>query len=293
MRRFDYIRPATLGEAVGFLHSHGEEALVMAGGTAVVVMLSQGLVRPRYVVDLADLPQLRGVRALDGGGAHIGALTPVRAVERDSTILGGHAPLAEAASQVASVRIRNVATVGGSICYGDPQTDIPPALIALGAAVVVAGPRKSRTVEMERFFSGPYETALEPGELLTEVVLPPRPPGSAGCHLKFTVGSPENRPVANASVVVVVDPATQRFADIRVVMGAVGPVPVLATQAADLLKGERPDDGLIAEAARRASEQADPMEDLRGSVWYKHRIINVLVERALKCAVQRASGGEG
>ena len=289
MRRFDYIRPATLGEAVSFLQGHAEDALVMAGGTAVVVMLSQGVVRPRYVVDLAGLTELRGVRAQDGGGVRIGALTPVRTLERDPAILGGYALLAEAASQVAGVRIRNVATIGGSVCYGEPQTDIPPALIAMGAAAMVTGPQGERTVELEQFFSGPYETMLEPGELLTEVVLPARPPGSAGCHLKFTIGSPENKPVANTSVVMVVDPATQRCVDARVVMGAVGPVPVLATEAADLLKGERLDDGLIAEAARRASEQADPMEDLRGSVWYKRRIVKVMVARALECAWKRAS----
>jgi carbon-monoxide dehydrogenase medium subunit len=261
----------------------------MAGGTAVVVLLSQGLLRPRYVVDLSALSELQGVGALDGGGVRIGALTSIRVLERHPAIRGGHASLAEAASQVASVRVRNVATLGGSVCYGEPQTDLPPALIALGAMASVTGPGGARSLALDRFYRGPYQTALAAGELLTEVVLPPRPSSSGGCHLKFTIGPPENKPVANASVALVVDPATQRCANVRIVLGAVGPVPVLATGAGALLQGERPDGRLIGEAATRASEEADPTEDLRGSVWYKRRIVKVLVERALICAVERAS----
>jgi len=289
MRRFEYIRPTTLQETTNFLYEHAEDALVMAGGTAVVVLMSQGVIRPRYVVDLGRLPALRGLQLLDNGGVRIDALTSIRTLERDSFLTGRYSMLAEAASQVASVRVRNMATVGGSICYGEPQTDLPPALIAMGATVSIAGTQGTRTMELEKFFLGPYETALETGEVLTEVFVPSLQEGAAGCHLKFTIGSPGNKPVANASILIRLDPATHRCAEARIVMGAVGPVPTLATEAASLLKGEHPDDRLITEAARRASEQADPVDDLRGAVWYKRRIIKVLIERGLKCALRKAA----
>ena len=288
MRRFDYVRPETLDEAVGFLDEHGEDALVLAGGTAAVVLVSQGVLRPRYMVDLAGIPSLRDVQYRDGSGFRIGALTPIRSLERDPLPAQEFGLLADAASQVANIRVRNVATVGGSICYGEPQTDMPPALIAMGASVTIAGVRGTRTVKLEDFFYGPYETALEMGEVLTEILVPLPDRNSAGCHMKFTVGSPGNKPVANVSTQVLMDSDTGRVADVRIVMGTVGPVPALAAEAAALLRGELPDDNLIGEVAGRASEEADPIDDLRGSIWFKRRIVRVLVERGLRCALQKA-----
>ncbi|MDA1215465.1 MAG: xanthine dehydrogenase family protein subunit M [Chloroflexi bacterium] len=288
MTRFDYVRPSTVAEAVGLLEAHGDDALAIAGGTATVLLLQKRMLRPELVVDLGGLPGLTGVEQ-NGGGLRIGALTPIRAIERDAIVRGTHHLLAEAASQVAGVRVRNAATVGGSVCFGEPQTDLPPALLAMNATATIAGSQGSRDVPLEEFFLGPYETAREQGEVLTHLSVPTPVPGSGGCHVKFTMGSPENKPVANVSALVTVDASTRALADVRIVMGAVGGVPMLAHKANDTLKGERPSDALIAQAAVRASEEADPVEDLRGSVWYKRRIIKVLVERALRCAIERAN----
>ena len=286
MRRFEYVRPAGVQEAVRFLGEHPDDALVMGGGTAAVVLMSMGVLRPRYLVDLGGIAELEGARALDGGGLHLGALTTVRTLERDPGIRRAYGLLADAASQVANVRVRNMATVGGSVCYGEPQTDVPPALIALGATATLARTGGTRSVELGRFFRGPYETALEPGELLTGVSLPAPEPGSAGCHMKLTIGPPESKPVANASVLVRLEAG--RCVDARIVMGAVGPVPAAAEAAASRLLGEPPHDGLIAEVAAEASEGTDPRDDLRGPAWYKRRMMRVLVEKALRCALQHA-----
>lgn len=286
MRPFEYVRPTTVGEATDFLREHGDDALVVAGGTAAVVMMTLGVLRPDHVVDVGGVAELRGSRS-GGGGLHLGALTTVRSIERDPAIAGEYGLLADAASQVANVRVRNRATVGGSVCYGEPQTDLPPALIAMGASASIAADGRTRTVPLAAFFEGPYETVLEPGELLTEITVPQPEPGTFGCHAKFTVGSPENKPVANASVLVRLDDAG-RCAEARIVMGAVGPVPVVAEAAAALLAGEVPDAKLIAEVAARAADATDPMDDLRGPVWYKRRIARVLVERALSCALRKA-----
>jgi carbon-monoxide dehydrogenase medium subunit len=288
MTKFDYVRPSTVAEAVGLLEAHGDDALAIAGGTATVLLLQKRMLRPELVVDLGGLPGLTGVEQ-NGGGLRIGALTPIRAIERDATVRSSYGLLAEAASQVAGVRVRNAATVGGSVCFGEPQTDLPPALLAMNATATIAGSQGSRDVPLDEFFLGPYETAREQGEVLTHLSVPTPVPGSGGCHVKFTLGSPENKPVVNVSALVTVDASTGALADVRIVMGAVGGVPMLAHKANDTLKGERPSDALIAQAAARASEEADPIEDLRGSVWYKRRIIKVLVERALRCAIERAN----
>jgi len=288
MTKFDYVRPSTVAEAVGLLEAHGDDALAIAGGTATVLLLQKRMLRPELVVDLGGLPGPTGVEQ-NGGGLRIGALTPIRAIERDATVRSSYGLLAEAASQVAGVRVRNAATVGGSVCFGEPQTDLPPALLAMNATATIAGSQGSRDVPLDEFFLGPYETAREQGEVLTHLSVPTPVPGSGGCHVKFTLGSPENKPVVNVSALVTVDASTGALADVRIVMGAVGGVPMLAHKANDTLKGERPSDALIAQAAARASEEADPIEDLRGSVWYKRRIIKVLVERALRCAIERAN----
>ena len=291
MRPFEYVRPTTLGEATDFLSEHADDALVVAGGTAAVVMMTLGVLRPDYVVDVGNVRELAGSHA-DGGGLRLGALTTVRSIERDPAIAGAYGLLTDAASQVANVRVRNRATVGGSVCYGEPQTDLPPALIAMGAsASIVASTGTAsggtRTVPLANFFEGPYETVLQPGELLTEITVPQPEPGTAGCHAKFTIGSPENKPVANASALVRLDDRG-RCAEARIVLGAVGPVPVVAGDAAALLTGEVPDAKLIAEVASRAADATDPQDDVRGPVWYKRRIARVLVERALRCALRKA-----
>jgi carbon-monoxide dehydrogenase medium subunit len=287
MRRFEYIKPTSVQEAVKILADHPDDAMVMAGGTALVVMIDQGILRPDYVVDLGGLSDLQGQDS-SNGNLHLGALTTVRTLERDPQVKDRFGVLAEAASQVASVRIRNVATLGGTVSYGEPQTDIPAALIALNATATAVGTEGSREVAVEDFFLGPYETVLEPGEIVTKVSVPAPAPGTGGCHMKFTIGSPENKPVANASVLLRLD-SSGICEEVRIVMGAVGPVPLLATDAAAILKGDVLNETAFAAAAAKAAEESDPVDDLRGPAWYKRRIIRVLVERGLTWALSRAT----
>ena len=287
MRPFEYIRPATVGEASRILTERGDGAFVIGGGSAAVVMLRLGVVRPECVVDLGGVAALRGLEA--NGALRIGALTPIRALELDGSVRARWGLLAEAASQVANVRVRNAATVGGAVAYGEPQTDTPTALAALSATVRIAGgdPERERAVPIGDFYLGPYETVLAPGEIVAGVDVPAPPPHTGGAHLKFTIGSPENKPAANASALVTLDPASGECVAARIVMGAAGPT-LVAAQAAEGLIGDFPTPERIAEVAAASAEEADPMEDLRGPVWHKRRLLKVLTERALLCATQRA-----
>ena len=285
MRPFEYIRPASVAEAVNVLSERGEDAFVLGGGSAAVVMLRLGVVRPECVVDLGGIEEMRGLRR--NGGLHIGALASIRSLELDDGVRAAYPLLAEAASQVANVRVRNVATVGGAVAYGEPQTDTPTALTASRASVRIAGVSGERSVPIDEFYVGPYETVLEQGEIVSGIEVPEPPPHTGGSHIKFTVGSPENKPVANASALVTVDPASSVCVAARVVMGAAGPVPVVADAAGALL-GDEPSPERIKEIAAAAADEADPIEDLRGPEWYKRRILRIVVEQALTCALQRA-----
>lgn len=284
MRSFEYVKPTTVAETAAFLVDHADDALIMGGGTAAVVLLHLGVVRPRYVVDLSGVDALRQTTL--NGALHLGALVSVRSLELDRTIAQDYNLLSEAASQVANVRVRNAATIGGAVAYGEPQTDTPVALTALDAEIEIAGLGNTRYLPISEFYRGPYETVLEPGEFVVGVSVPKPSVNSVGCHMKFTIGSPENKPVANASALITLDPSSGKITGARLVLGAVGATPVLATSAAGLI-GEIPNDKLFAEIASQAAEETDPIEDLRGPVWYKRRIARVYVERALKCALQK------
>ena len=255
MRPFEYIRPTSVAEAVGALTERGEDAFVLGGGSAAVVMLRLGVVRPEVVVDLGGIEEMRGLRR--NGGLHIGALASIRSLELDDGVRAAYPLLAEAASQVANVRVRNVATVGGAVAYGEPQTDTPTALTASGAVVRIAGVSGERSVPIDEFYAGPYETVLEQGEIVAGIDVPEPPPNTGGAHIKFTVGSPENKPVANASALVTVDPSSGACTAARVVMGAAGPTPVVAN-AAGALVGVEASAERIAEVAAAAGGGGRP-----------------------------------
>ena len=286
MRDFEYAQPATASEASRLLAEH-DDALALGGGTAAVVLLHLGLLRPSLVVDLSGAAELRGIERRNGG-MRVGALTTIRALETSAAIAAAYPVLAEAASQVGSVRVRNAATIGGAVAYGEPQTDAPAALIALGAEVELSGGDSRRTMPLADFFHGPYETDLAHGEIVSAVSLPAPLARTGGCHAKFTIGSMEHKPVANASAVVTLD-ADGVCREARVVVGAVGPTPLVAERAASALLGAPIGEAGAREAARIAAEDAEPIDDLRGSAWYKRRIVRVLVERAVHRAAERAA----
>ena len=285
MHKFAYEQAGSVAEATRLL-TEEPDSLVLAGGTAAVVMLTLGLVRPRLVVDIGAIEGLHAMEQT-GNAYRLGALTSVRMLEASADVKRRCPLLAEAASQVGSVRVRNAATVGGAIAYGEPQTDVPVALVALGASVEIVSGEGQRTMALDEFFHAPYETDLAPGEIVAGVSIPSADDRTGGCHVKFTIGSIEHKPVANVSAIVRLSDAGV-CEDARIVAGAVGPTPLVAERAAALLRGTQLTGGDIAEAARIASEEADPIDDLRGSVWYKRRIVRALVERGLKCAILRS-----
>lgn len=284
MARVEYRQPKSVEEALALLGEYGEDARVLAGGQSLLVMMREGLVRPRVLI------ALRGVSGLDAITAdeelRIGAMATHSAVESHPAVRQRWPLLARAEAAVSTVQIRNRGTLGGNVAHGFPTADPPAALIALGGQARIVGPRGERTVPIEDFFVGFMQTALSPGELLAELRVPAQPPRSGGAYLKYAIRPLDFSIVgAGARVTLAADGAC---AEARIGLNGAGPTPLRARRAEAALRGARLDEAAIAEAARLAAEESDPVPDLDGSAEYKRKMVQVFVRRALREASQAA-----
>jgi aerobic carbon-monoxide dehydrogenase medium subunit len=280
MNSFDYHAPTSLDETFELLATHGEDAHLMAGGTALVLLLQQGLVQPGHVVGLRDVGELQGVRRLDDGGLQIRALTTHRQAERASAVAEYCPALADTFSRVATVRIRNQATVGGNLAHADPAQDPPPMLMALGGSVVVASSSGERRIALDEFFIDYFETALQPGEVLVTCELPPLPAGTRVTYKKFLPRTQDDYATVSVAAALRVGP-NGNCEDVRIALGAAATTPVRARKVEDALRGQRVTPAGIKDAAALVRDEVDPLDDLRGSASYKREMARVWTQRAL------------
>jgi carbon-monoxide dehydrogenase medium subunit len=279
MRDFYFHTPSTLQEALDLLDEHQDDGRPMAGGTALVVLMKQSLLDADHLISLARVPGLSGIRA-EADGLHIGALTHHREVE-SSPIVKQHAPLlAEVYHHVATIRIRNVATVGGGIAHADPAQDPPPGLIALDARVKLQSKNGERVVPINEFFTDYYETAIEPGELLTEVIVPEVPAGARTTYIKFLPRTADDYATVAVAARAQLENGTVR--NLRVALGAAAPTPVHATAVEQALEGQAATQDNIRRAAVAVADQVDPRDDFRGSSDDKRDMAVVFTRRALE-----------
>jgi carbon-monoxide dehydrogenase medium subunit len=285
---FDYHSPSTLAEAVALLGRLGEDAKVLSGGQSLLPLMKLRLSQPAHLVDIGRIPGLEGLEEKDGV-LRIGARTREAALERSELVQRRYPLLADAVAVIADPLVRNLATVGGNLAHGDPANDHPAVMLAYGAKVIAVGPKGSRELPIDGFFTSLFTTALRPDEILTEIRIPVPPERSGGAYLKLErkVGD-----FATAAVAVQLTLAqTGQVERAGVALTAAGPTPLRAAAAASHLVGRRIDDATVAEAARLAAEAAQPTADRRGSVEYKREMARVLTARAIRRAAERAAGG--
>jgi carbon-monoxide dehydrogenase medium subunit len=279
MRDFCFHTPTTLDEAFSLLESYGEAARPMAGGTALVNFLKQGLLTTEHLVSLEHLPGLSEIR-LEPDGIHIGALARHREVET-SSLVRQHAPLlAEVYSRVATVRIRNMATVGGSLAHADPAQDPPLGLMVLDARVRLVSSHGERTLPVRELFTDYYETVIEPSELLTEVIVPIQPTAARAVYLKFLPRTEDD--YATVAVAALAEIQDDICRNVQIALGSAGPTPIQATATEQLLTGQSPGTELIRHAAEAVADQVDPLSDFRGPADYKRDMAVVFTRRALE-----------
>jgi carbon-monoxide dehydrogenase medium subunit len=277
VRDFTFLEPASVQEASRMLADHGEGARLFAGGTALLLLMRQRIVTPSHVINLGAVPGLDGIRHDDRDGLTIGALARIADIAEHPAVVAKYPMLAHMARQVANPQIRNMATLGGNLCYGDPASDPPACLMALGARVRAVRGREERVIELDAFYTDYYENALAPDEVLAEIRVPPSPAGGVGAYTRFLRTPAEHRPLVGVGV----------FArwgngvceDVRIAVGASTPVPTRLRRAEDFLRGQRVTREVLEEAAHLGAAEVTPLADFRGSAEYRRDMVRVLVRR--------------
>jgi carbon-monoxide dehydrogenase medium subunit len=285
MQPFEYRTPKSLKEVQQDLKQFGTDAKLIAGGTALVIMMKQRLVSPTCLISLRSVRGLSGI-AEKNGELRIGGATTHREVETSSLVRRRLPFLAETYRHVATVRVRNMATVGGGLAHADPNQDPPPTLIALGASVKVGSADGGRTISLEEFFTDYYETVLKPDEVITELSVPRLPPNSGAAFLKFLPRTADDYATVSAAAVVTLDRTKKIFSDVRIALGSVGTTPIRARAAEAVLRGQPVKAEALREAAEKAKQAVDPIGDFRGSAAYKKEMAGVFVRRALEKALE-------
>jgi carbon-monoxide dehydrogenase medium subunit len=279
-------RAGTVEEASELLDRLGEEAVVYSGGTELLLVYKFGFADYPNLVDVKSIEELHGI-AVERAELRIGAAVPHVEIER-SQLVAEHVPaLAAMERNVGNVRVRTQGTIGGNLCFADPHSDPATFLIAAGGAVSVRrGGAPARRMPVEEFVLGPYETALEPGELLVAVHVPRPRPGSALVHRKLSF---HERPAITVAANVRVEGRV--VAEARVAVGSVGVRPVRVEQAESLLAGldaATPAASVLNDVAAAAATAVEPVTDANGSIEYKRHLVGVLVGRCLRQAIGEA-----
>ena len=288
MKPFEVIAPASVEEAIQALGHYGDSARVIAGGTALALLMRQGIFRPQALINLNALSHLAGIRKTGDGGWSIGALTLHRDIEHD-TQLGDQVPaLVEMAHHVANPQVRNMGTIGGNLCHADPASDPPTALIAAGAEATVQGSDGERSLPVEDLCTGYYETLLAPDEILTSIRLPAPALRSGMAYLRYTTTTLEDRPFVCVGVALALAEDGKTCAGARVGVGAASPAPVRASGAEEVLKGQEVSEDLLRAAAERAADGIEPIDDVRGPASYRLEMVKVFFRRAAEKALASA-----
>lgn len=280
-----FLEPRTVAEAVACFRDH-PEARCMSGGATLVAMMNAGLADPPAVVSLRRIAELVGIAPGADGWTKIGGMTPHRVTAGETRLTGGQAIVRLAAGRIANPPVRNMGTIGGSISFSDPAADYPAALVAADAEIEVVGSSGGRRIAAQDFFVDWYTTALEPGEFVVAVHLPPAPRAAAA--YEKLVKTEGDMGIATVAAVVAMDGGA--CSDLRVAVGACGPHPVRLRDAeADLIGGQLNAEA-VARLADRLAEALDPVDDVRASSDYRRKVVPRMVARAVATARARAEG---
>ncbi len=309
MKKFDYLKPKTFEEALTLFAKYGGKAKLIAGGTDVIVMIKQKTMAPDVLISLRGIPGLDQIKY--NGYLRIGPMVTHRAIEKSELIRKEFSALADAVDVLGSIQIRNVATIGGNICTAAPSADTATPLLVLGAQIKIKSPRGERTIPINQFFKGPGETALDPGEIVTELVIPKPLSNTGSAYWKHQRRLALDLPILGVSTLLSLDKDTVSCSDmlctsspissilhtmerdelvckeVRIALGVAAPTPMRAFKAETLLRGQRISDELLDQVAQTASEEAQPRDSIRGEAWYRKEMVKVLVKRMAMKSMER------
>ena len=306
MKKFDYLRPKSLEEALTLLNQYRERAKLIAGGTDVMVMIKQKQIAPEVLISLQEIQDLKQIKY--NGNLRIGSLVTHRMIEKSELIRKEFTALSDAVDVLGSIQIRNVGTIGGNICTAAPSADTVPPLLVLGAQVQLKSLKGERVLPLDQLFLGPGETAIAQGEILTEIFIPKPLPHTGSAYWKHQRRKALDLPILGVAVMLSLDRSSVTCSDlictsspistvlhalegeevvckeVRIALGVAAPTPIRAVQAENLLRGKRLSDELLWEVAEMAAKEAQPRDTIRGEAWYRREMIRVFVKRmAMRC----------
>lgn len=288
MKTFDYLEPTTVGEACALLKQGRGEARVFAGGALMTILMKEGLLQPKTLINIKRISALRGIDFHPAQGLAIGALVTHHELETSKTVKEQLPILCAVEKEVANIRVRSMATIGGNLASGEPLTDLPQVFIALDARIRIASSSGERVAALEDLYVDYYQTSLADDEIITQVIVPPAPERSGIEYIRFSSSSVVDKPCVGVAARISLG-AEKACQTLRIVLGCVGPTPVRAKKAEAVVVGKPLDARLGEEAGSVASGECSPVSDLRGSEQYKRAIVGVLVRRALARAYEDAS----
>lgn len=282
----ELIRPANLDDALAARAEYTHDALPIAGGQSLLVMMRNRLVHPRALIDLEPVEALRGME-VDSSGISIGAMNTCRQLIASPVLAEAIGVLPAAARQVSSAAVRNLGTIGGNVCHNEPGADLPPVLLALNARAEVRRRTDARKVPLSEFFTGYFETVLEPDEILCRIDIAHPPADAAGVYLKHAISPEDLAMVGVAAVVVPDEKRTGAVAEVRIGIGGAAPVPLRAARTEAALKGAVLDEETARAAGEVAATEIDPPSDPHASAGYRRKMVAVFVRRALLQAAKQ------
>jgi aerobic carbon-monoxide dehydrogenase medium subunit len=277
IRSFDLLQPRSLSEASELLVKHGDEARPIAGGTTLVILMKQRALYYPYLVDLQSIPGLNQITQ-EADGIRIGALATHRSVELSPLVRNSFPVVAAAFSAIGNVRVRETASVGGNLAHADYRLDPPPPLLLLRSEVTLFGPHGSRVIPLKDFFTGMYETVLEPGEILVDVKVPYMPPESKAVYLRHSALSANDWPCIGVAALIGKENGWVK--EFRLALSGLAATP-LSIDGLEFVRDRSFDDSLRDRISSVVDQQIAPFSDLRGSEWYKRRMAHVFVNRAI------------
>ncbi len=284
----EYVKPSTIQEAIEALIHFGDGAKLVAGGQSLLAIMKQGILEPDALVSLSAIDEMKQIRKDEDGSLIIGAMATHDKVMRDPLVLE-HAPLlTETARRVASVQIRNMGTWGGNLSHGEPGADPPAALIAVDAAVKIAGQEGTRIIKIEDLFVDYLTTDLNHGEILTQIIVPVQPENSGTAYIKHTIRDDGDLAIVGIGVRVTMDESKEYIQEARIGINGASLTTIRAVDAEAILTGKEPNTSLFTEAGVLAANACEPLDDAEASAEYRISMVKVLVKRALEHAVAAA-----
>jgi CO/xanthine dehydrogenase FAD-binding subunit len=288
MKDIDYAAPKTLADAVAILNDKGERARILAGGTDIIVQLREHRRDCDVLVDLKNIPEVNELSYDAKQGLRLGAAVPCCLIYEHRAIAKAYPGLIDAVALIGGIQIQSRASVGGNLCNASPAADTIPALIALEAKCIIAGPKGTREVPVEQFCTAPGRTVLGRGELLVRLMLPPPKPHSGANYQRFIPRNEMDIAVVGVGSAVSLDASKAKCLTARIGLAAVAPTPLYVAEAGAVLVDGPISDALIDKASKLAQAAAKPITDMRGDADYRRHLVGVLVKRTLQIAIQRA-----